>query len=105
MKEKQVNEIYSEGLCTSSGKSEMFFSESPTDLAAAQSLCGDCDVRIRCLEYALENAIEWGVWGGVIFWDGQAFYRKRGRGRPKLSEVNLPLEATFEELEDLVRSA
>ena len=100
-----MNEIYSQGRCLSSGKSELFFSEIPSDLAAAQALCGDCEVRVRCLEYALENAIEWGVWGGVIFWDGQAFYRKRGRGRPKRSEQNLPLEATVEELQQLVQSA
>jgi hypothetical protein len=100
-----VSEIYQDGRCTQSGKSELFFSESPSDLAAAQSMCGECSVRIRCLEYALENAIEWGVWGGVIFWDGQPYHRKRGRGRPRHSEVNLPLEATFDELEELVRSA
>ena len=100
-----MNEIYEAGRCLSSGKSELFFSESPTDLAAAQSICGECDVRVHCLEYALENAVEWGVWGGVIFWDGQAYYRKRGRGRPKRSELNLPLEATLEELHEQVRSA
>lgn len=100
-----MNEIYSEGRCLSSGKSEFFFSESPTDLAAAQAVCGDCEVRVRCLEYALENAVEWGVWGGVIFWDGQAFYRKRGRGRPKRSDLNLPLEASLEDLQQQVRSA
>lgn len=100
-----MNEIYSQGRCLSSGKSELFFSESPADLAVAQSLCADCEVRPRCLEYALENAVEWGVWGGVIFWDGQAFYRKRGRGRPKHSDVNLPLEASVEELQQLVQSA
>jgi len=100
-----VNDIYREGRCLSSGKSEMFFSESPTELAAAQALCGDCRVRTRCLEYALENAVEWGVWGGVIFWDGETFYRKRGRGRPKRSDMNLPLEASIEDLQQQVRSA
>jgi WhiB family redox-sensing transcriptional regulator len=101
----EVNEIYQDGRCLSSGKSELFFSESPTDLAAAQVLCGECSVRVRCLEYALENAVEWGVWGGVIFWDGETFYRKRGRGRPKRSEMNLPLEANVDELYEQVRSA
>lgn len=100
-----MNEIYEEGRCLSSGKSDLFFSEVPTELAAAQSICADCHVRIRCLEYALENALEWGVWGGVIFWDGQAFHRKRGRGRPKRSDANLPLEATVEELQRLVQPA
>ncbi|MDH4116858.1 MAG: WhiB family transcriptional regulator [Acidimicrobiia bacterium] len=100
-----MNEIYSQGRCRESGNDAWFFSEKPADLAAAQSVCGECGVRVRCLEYALENAIEWGVWGGVIFWDGQAFYRKRGRGRPRHSEANVPLEASVEELQELVRSA
>jgi len=100
-----MNEIHSQGRCIGEGAHELFFSEVPADLAAAQSICGDCEVRIRCLEYALEHALEWGVWGGVIFWDGQAYHRKRGRGRPRRSEMHLPLEATPEELQEMVRSA
>lgn len=97
--------IYERGRCIDSGRHELFFSEQPADLAAAQAICAGCEVRISCLETALENALEWGVWGGVIFWDGEAFYRKRGRGRPRISEQHLPLEADIDDLRDLVRSA
>ena len=97
--------IYDDGRCTESGQHELFFSEIPAELAAAQQICQGCEVRILCLREALEQEIEWGVWGGVIFWDGQPFYRKRGRGRPSLDEANLPLEATMEELRQLVRTA
>ncbi len=41
----------------------------------------------------------------MIFWEGQAFHRKRGRGRPRLSEAHLPVEADREELYELVKSA
>ncbi len=97
--------IYRDGRCTEGDQHELFFSERPTDLAAAQAMCHDCDVRIPCLETALEGALEWGVWGGVIFWDGQPFYRKRGRGRPRRSEQHLPLEANWEDLRQMVKSA
>ena len=97
--------IYRHGRCTEEGSHELFFSDRPSELAAAQAICGGCPVRIACLETALENALEWGVWGGVIFWDGQPYHRKRGRGRPRRSEQHLPVEADLEDLRDLVKSA
>jgi len=102
-KEVPVNDIYQRGACVASGKHELFFSEHPRDLAAAQALCRDCPVRILCLQEALEEGVEWGVWGGVIFWEGQPYYRRRGRGRPPRHEQNLPLEADMGELWALVR--
>ncbi len=99
------NEFFADGRCLDSGKDDLFFSERAGDLAIAQSLCAECGIRIRCLEYALEESIEWGVWGGVVFWDGRAYHRKRGRGRPRKSEAALPIEASRGELEEMVRSA
>lgn len=100
-----MNVIYERGRCIDSGRHELFFSERPTDLAEAQAICSGCEVRIPCLETALEDALEWGVWGGVIFWDGRAYHRKRGRGRPRHDERHLRAEATVEDLRDMVRSA
>jgi hypothetical protein len=34
-------------------------------LARAKRICGDCQVRAECLEYALERDEEYGVWGGL----------------------------------------
>ena len=45
------------------------------------------------------------MWGGVIFIDGRSFYRKRGRGRPRRNDQNLPLEASLDDLRELVKSA
>jgi WhiB family redox-sensing transcriptional regulator len=97
--------IYKQGACGGGEYHSLFFSDDATDLAAAQRICGDCPVRIDCLAGALQRREEWGVWGGVIFWDGEAFYRKRGRGRPRKNEAHLPLEADRAELWNLVRSA
>ncbi len=88
-----------------SGKDDLFFSDLPEELAAAQRLCGECSVRLLCLELALHRQEEWGVWGGVIFWDGRPYHRKRGRGRPGRGDQSLPLEADPEQLWATVRSA
>lgn len=100
-----MHDIYRSGRCADGDNHQLFFSSRASDLAAAQSLCAQCSVRIPCLELALEEGLEYGVWGGVIFWDGVAFHRKRGRGRPRHAEAHLPVEADRRELEELVRSA
>jgi WhiB family redox-sensing transcriptional regulator len=101
----QLRELQQEGRCTQEGSHELFFSEKPAELAKAQEICAQCVVRVRCLEIALQENLEWGVWGGVIFWDGQPYHRRRGRGRPRLDDAHLPLEADRGELLELVASA
>lgn len=49
-----------------------FFPFDGKGVEAAQKVCALCDVRVECLEYALVNRIEHGVWGG-------ASERERGR--------------------------
>lgn len=44
---------------------EMFFPSDGAGVTAAQRVCGGCAVRQECLEYALENNIDYGVWGGA----------------------------------------
>ncbi len=93
------------GNCVDSGKHHLFFSERVSELAEAQALCGECPARAPCLSFALEEGLEWGVWGGVVFWEGQAFLRKRGRGRPRHADAHLPVEASKVDLLESVRSA
>ena len=100
-----MTNLYESGLCATGDVADLFFSENVNDLGQAQALCADCAVQIECLELALEQGEEWGVWGGVIFWDGVPFYRRRGRGRPRKDQTDVPLEATRDELWQLVKSA
>lgn len=102
---QKIKYLQDNGRCTSEGSHELFFSESPADLAKAQSICAGCEVRVRCLDIALQEGHDWGVWGGVIFWDGQPFHRRRGRGRPARSDAHLPVEADRRQLLELVKSA
>jgi WhiB family redox-sensing transcriptional regulator len=100
-----MNEIWTKGNCVGSGQHELFFSDRPDELALAQAICAPCEVRLQCLQTALREELDWGVWGGVIFWDGKPLHRKRTRGRPRRSDGELPVEASRQELLELVKSA
>jgi len=43
----------------------------------AKQLCTGCPVRTECLAEALDNEIEWGVWGGMTERERRALLRKR----------------------------
>jgi WhiB family transcriptional regulator, redox-sensing transcriptional regulator len=42
----------------------VFFPSDGLGVQAAQRICAECPVSEECLEYALENRIDHGVWGG-----------------------------------------
>ena len=92
------------GACYGGGDTQSFFTNESKAVRVAQLICGTCPLEARsaCLEYALSTGMEYGVWGGILFWDGNAFYRKRPPGRPRADEAALPVEASKEELWDLV---
>ena len=54
----------SEGKCRDMNP-DVFFPSDGMGVQAAQEICAQCPVRVPCLEYALENRISHGVWGGA----------------------------------------
>lgn len=64
----------------------LFFSEDEREIAEAKAICGECPLRLPCLEGAIERAEPWGVWGGHLFDHGEVIDRKRRRGRPRRGE-------------------
>ena len=36
-----------------------------TQIARAKQVCGECPVRVDCLDYALETNQDSGIWGGL----------------------------------------
>ena len=44
---------------------EAFFPEKGTSNHDAKKICSNCEVRAECLEYALQNGEQFGVWGGL----------------------------------------
>jgi WhiB family redox-sensing transcriptional regulator len=62
---------------------EEFFPGDSNGFAAARRVCAECTVRPECLEYALENGIELGVWGGASQRERKRIARSR-RGATRL---------------------
>jgi WhiB family redox-sensing transcriptional regulator len=62
---------------------DLFFAESPVDIARAKELCLGCPGAQACLAGALARAEPWGVWGGELVLRGAVIASKRGRGRPR----------------------
>jgi WhiB family redox-sensing transcriptional regulator len=51
------------GLCASQPP-ETFFPSDGVGVDVARRICADCPVKEPCLEHALRNRIDHGVWGG-----------------------------------------
>ena len=47
----------------------------------AKSICADCVVKEDCLNYALEERIHEGVWGGMTATERQSYRRRIARRR------------------------
>ncbi len=62
-------------LCQQSSPDELFVRGA--EQHKAKVVCGACPVRAECLAEALDNEIEWGVWGGLTERERRALLRKR----------------------------
>ena len=54
----------SDSLCAQTDP-EAFFPEKGGSTRDAKKICASCEVRMHCLEYALENDERFGIWGGL----------------------------------------
>lgn len=44
---------------------DLFFPERGASTRRAKAICDSCEVRDRCLDYALDNGEKFGIWGGL----------------------------------------
>lgn len=65
------------------------------DYRAGKQVCEGCDVRAECLEYALTNRMEYGLWGGLIPKERQLLRRRRAALRRKEPVVLDPLPMSY----------
>jgi WhiB family redox-sensing transcriptional regulator len=56
---------------------DKFFPTDGAGVEAIQRMCSACPVQTECLEYALFNRIELGVWGGVSARERRRILRRR----------------------------
>jgi WhiB family transcriptional regulator, redox-sensing transcriptional regulator len=54
---------------------EAFFPEKGGSTREAKRICGRCDVRGDCLQYALDNEERFGIWGGLSERERRRFKR------------------------------
>ncbi len=67
-----------EAMCRKTSPDQLFVRGAEQN--KAKQLCSGCPVRSECLAEALDNAIEWGVWGGMTERERRALLRRRPAG-------------------------
>ena len=58
---------------------EQFFSLDETRQQEALALCAECPVRRECLEHAIANGEQYGIWGGTRESERRRMMRDRRR--------------------------
>ena len=59
----------------------LFFPSDGVGVEVARRICADCPVKSPCLEYALRNRIDHGVWGGTSERERRRIARQRRLAR------------------------
>lgn len=67
-----------------------FFPSDGLGVEAAQRVCAGCPVKVECLEYALANRIEHGVWGGASERERRRILRRRRQAAREQQEQYSP---------------
>lgn len=44
---------------------DLFFPERGASTRKAKAICGACEVRVECLEFAIVQSEKFGIWGGL----------------------------------------
>lgn len=70
-----------EGASCTSTDPEVFFLERGVgngyQAEQARNICRNCPLRLPCLEYALENKFNYGIWGGLSYRERLEFQKVR----------------------------
>ena len=61
---------------------EIFFDDKYEVQKIAKSICATCPVKGKCLRYAVDNKIDYGIWGGMSARD-----RRRMKSVPNSTRV------------------
>ena len=66
-----------EAACISAATPDAWFPEVGNSIAtkSVKKICAACPVKVVCLEYAIDNRIEFGIWGGLSAYERKVFLR------------------------------
>jgi WhiB family transcriptional regulator, redox-sensing transcriptional regulator len=64
VEDEQEQDWQERALCAQTDP-EAFFPEKGGSTREAKKICGGCEVRTECLEYALAHDERFGIWGGL----------------------------------------
>lgn len=59
---------------------DLWFSVGALEHKQAKTICRQCPVRMSCLEYAMEEPVDHGIWGGMTERERRRQRRKAGVG-------------------------
>ncbi|MGW2937858.1 WhiB family transcriptional regulator [Streptomyces sp. NPDC001156] len=71
----KTGEWYDEAACRSGDPDELFVQGAQQNRAKA--VCNACPVRTECLVEALDNRIEFGIWGGMTERERRSLLRRK----------------------------
>ena len=79
MNEYERPEWMDDGLCSTGSGSvgDLFFPGRGQSTKPAKDICARCSVKDECLEYALDEMIKFGIWGGLSERERRAERRRR----------------------------
>lgn len=69
---------------------DLFYPDRGESTDEAKAVCGACDVRETCLEYALTNRERFGIWGGASENERRVLRRARHASERGTSPVVIP---------------
>ena len=67
---------------------DFWFPEKGGSTLEAKRVCGACEVRQSCLDYALDHDEKFGVWGGMSERERRRLRRDRPRSQPRRAKAN-----------------
>ena len=67
---------------------DLFFPERGASTKEAKSVCGGCEVKMECLEYALRHGEKFGIWGGMSERERRRIRRQRALVRRGLASAS-----------------
>lgn len=69
---------------------DLFFPERGASTKEAKGVCRGCEVRLECLEYALQNGEKFGIWGGLSERERRRIRRQRALARQAVTRSTAP---------------